>query len=337
MMREFLMLAKVFDPAKHNIAGWYASEKLDGQRAFWDGGVSRGKPTEQVPWANLDRKIRPVATGLWSRYGNVIVAPDWWLDKLPERVFLDGELYCGNLQTLRTIVSTDIPSEHRWKEVSYLVFDSPGLGVFQSGKINNPNFTREISFNDCVDYLGKLELPDARQLRDIAPELIKGYRGKYLKGLEQVILPSTESVARDKLYEMLNGVVTAGGEGVMLRDPRSFWSPKRIHTLLKVKPMLEGDAVIRGIIYGKGKHQGALGALRVEWRGKTFDIGTGFSDSERELSFPEKRIAWEHPGELYHEGVEKYPLDSTITFNYVSLTNDGVPREARFKNVKGAE
>ena len=51
--REFLQLADHYNPHKHNVAGWFVSEKLDGQRCFWDGGISRGLPTEQVPWASI--------------------------------------------------------------------------------------------------------------------------------------------------------------------------------------------------------------------------------------------------------------------------------------------
>ncbi len=34
--REFLQLAHTFDPAKHKVAGWMLSEKLDGTPCFWD-------------------------------------------------------------------------------------------------------------------------------------------------------------------------------------------------------------------------------------------------------------------------------------------------------------
>ena len=51
MRREFLQQAKTYK--NQNPAGWYVSEKLDGTRCFWDGGVTRGVPTESVPWANI--------------------------------------------------------------------------------------------------------------------------------------------------------------------------------------------------------------------------------------------------------------------------------------------
>lgn len=40
MKRQFLMLAHDYDPKKHSILGWYMSEKLDGLRAWWDGGIT---------------------------------------------------------------------------------------------------------------------------------------------------------------------------------------------------------------------------------------------------------------------------------------------------------
>ena len=57
--REFLQLADHYDPRKHDVAGWFVSEKLDGTRCFWDGGLTRGLPTEQVPWASRSSTPRP--------------------------------------------------------------------------------------------------------------------------------------------------------------------------------------------------------------------------------------------------------------------------------------
>jgi hypothetical protein len=85
LRREFLQLADHYDASKSKVAGWFISEKLDGTRCFWDGGVSRGVPTEEVPWASVidpktgkkKAKIKPVATGCgaatairsWPRIG----------------------------------------------------------------------------------------------------------------------------------------------------------------------------------------------------------------------------------------------------------------------------
>ena len=143
MNREYLQLAHVYKPDKHGIGGWYASEKLDGMRAYWDGGISRGKLTSQVPYANTAKDFKrltpPVASGLWSRYGKVIHAPDWFLDKLPENLPLDGELYMG-VGRFQDLISCVKRYKADWEEVQYIVFDSPSdYYMFSPGKINNPN------------------------------------------------------------------------------------------------------------------------------------------------------------------------------------------------------
>ncbi len=60
--REFLQLAHVFDPSKHTIAGWFMSEKLDGMRCFWDGGITRGMFARDVPFANVAKDDRYISS-----------------------------------------------------------------------------------------------------------------------------------------------------------------------------------------------------------------------------------------------------------------------------------
>ena len=58
--REFVMLAKDYDSKKYGIAGWFMSEKFDGMRDTWDGGVSRGKLASTIPWANTAKDKKEV-------------------------------------------------------------------------------------------------------------------------------------------------------------------------------------------------------------------------------------------------------------------------------------
>ena len=79
-------------------------------------------------------KIKPVATGLWSRYGNPIMAPDWWLNKLPACP-LDGELWAGRgkFQLCRSICGGDTPDE-RFDKIVFAVYSTPPLGaIFSTG------------------------------------------------------------------------------------------------------------------------------------------------------------------------------------------------------------
>ena len=153
--REFLQLADHYDPAKHSVAGWFISEKLDGTRCFWDGGLSRGLPTDSIPWASVldpktgekKSKIKAIATGLWSRYGNPIIAPDWFLNQLP-CCPLDGELWAGrgNFQLCRSICGGDTP-DPRFDKIVYAVYSSPPLAsVFSTGEITNVNMQCAVDF-----------------------------------------------------------------------------------------------------------------------------------------------------------------------------------------------
>ncbi len=131
------------------------SEKLDGTRCFWDGGLTRGLPTEQVPWASVTdpktgkrkSKLKPVATGLWSRYGNPIMAPDWCLNQLP-CCPLDGELWAGRgkFQLCRSICAGDEPDD-RFKQIVFAVYSTPPLAsIFASGEIKNANMVVNVDY-----------------------------------------------------------------------------------------------------------------------------------------------------------------------------------------------
>ena len=81
-----------------------------------------------------------MATGLWSRYGNPIMAPDWFLNQLP-CVPLDGELWAGrgNFQLCRSICGGDEP-DPRFKQIKYAVYSCPPItAVFGTGEIKNTN------------------------------------------------------------------------------------------------------------------------------------------------------------------------------------------------------
>ena len=338
--REFLQLAHNFDPNKHCIGGWYVSEKLDGMRAYWDGGISRGMLTSQVAYANTlkdFRRITPArATGLWTRYAKPIAAPDWFLDKLPVGVPLDGELYAGvgSFQRLISTVKKFEPDNDDWAQVQYLIFDVPSdYFMFKPGKINNPN---------C-----KLEIPDIRaELDQSRPPQVKFRNLKVVLDLNHVDLvtgpakfhpqyelPMQTDRALDALYEMLDEVTRKGGEGLILRHPDSVWEPKRTYNLLKVKRWLDSEATVIGYVWGKGKLSGLMGALVVNWRGITFEL-SGFTDEERKLYHTRSGDQGDGaPGTYVDQGEfcsYLFPVGCRVTFKYRELTDAGVPKEARF-------
>lgn len=338
--REFLMLAHTFNPKKHRIGGWYASEKLDGMRCFWDGGITRGQLKADVFWANTakdDRYVETqVSTGLWSRYGNVIHAPDWWLDLLP-KIMMDGELYIpGFRQDLMTIVKKLTPGEG-WRRVKFYVFGLPGPQLlFKEGRINNPNFVEKILDGTIPDLSGIIKVQDTSIFRTKITLIKKYCDGQVAVPHEQVQLPFQTDTANEMVRKMVESITDKGGEGLVLRKPESWWEPKRSHELLKVKPYDDDEGIVTGYISGRktdkgSKLLGLMGALILDYNGKRLEL-SGFTDAEREFDHEATQWSCDHPGQEVPDWVisEHFPRGCSITFRYRGKTRDGIPQEARY-------
>ena len=260
MNREFLMLAHQYKPNKYDVKGWYLSEKLDGFRAFWDGGLSRGMPTKEVPWAGmLDPKtqleksrIKPISTGLWSRYGNPIMAPDWFLNQLPP-LMLDGELWAGRggFQKCRSICSSDIPGPG-WHDIEYAIFSTPHPVNFAfDGIIKNANMYCLMNSEEIYRWIqlrnmslggAFMRIQDGADFEEELTCLREAFDGVgssiYLH--HQRKLPMTN--VDEAINVALDSILANGGEGVVIRDSTSQWEPRRVRTMLKYKPFSDAEA-----------------------------------------------------------------------------------------------
>ena len=344
MNREFLQLAHNFKPSKHGIGGWFVSEKLDGQRCFWDGGITRGIAKALIPWANTDKDDRLLreqyATGLWSRYGNVIHAPGWWLDTLPTGVPLDGELYIErrSRQRLMSIIKTLVPGPG-WAKVKFFVFDIPPYQlVFGNGRINNTNYKKTFNWDVNKDLLQCVELKDPKPFRSIVPYITDLAIGHpIIEAVSQMQLPFQTTDANELVNSMLAAVTANGGEGLIVRSGDALWTPTRTHNMVKVKKLLDAEATVIGCTSGRqtdkgSKLLGKMGALIVKYDGKEFEL-SGFTDEEREFGDSEHtHWAIQFPGERCPPGMmpKAFNLGDRITFLYRELSDDGIPIEARY-------
>lgn len=361
MKAEYLMLAQVYDPNKHTCAGKYVSEKLDGTRAYWDGGVSRGAPLVTVPWANVRDKTGAVkknlpslATGLWSRYGNPIMAPDWFLNQMP-CCPLDGELWAGRgeFQKCRSVVSRDEPDE-RWQDITYVAFGSPSpANMYSNRTIKGSNIQLEMSAGNTYGFIQ--QRIEAGVIEDYQGMMSEDTFERELAFLNDAIgcqenisvhyqrrLSNDENEARDELNRFLYSVLDNGGEGAMLRNAHSVWKPHRTYDLLKVKPFQDDDAVVVGFTSGRetdkgSKNRGKIGALITEYKGKRLEL-SGMTDKEREFANREMyEYAYANPGKdmpSHFQGAE-IQVGDTVEFRYVGHETDaGLPKEARYTRVK---
>jgi DNA ligase-1 len=321
--KDFLMLAHVWDK-KRFVGGWFVSEKLDGMRALWDGGISKGISVNKVPWADVQSNDTRISTGLWSRLRKPIMCPDWWSAQLP-RIPLDGELWMGpgTFQKLMTIARKLNPDD-RWKDVQYKVFDSPPVDY-----ICFPRHPKDLGWEgegwDCIVRLRNYE-ETQDLLRDKVPGLL----------IKQTQLPRVGY--QEMLEKLLTMTIENGGEGLMLRNPVTPWVAKRSLNLLKYKPFEDAECIVKGYIWGDGKYEGKLGCLQVEWtdglkRIICFEL-SGMTDDERILErFKEGAEIGKPKTEVnQHEWFSMaFPIGESITFRYRTLSDDGVPKEARYK------
>lgn len=158
--------------------GWWASEKLDGCRAFWDGAVLRTRDS----WLPID-------------------APAAITAKLPRGRALDGELWAGrgNFELVRVLVQTRRAGHPSWEQVKYMVFDAPTT--------------------------------DADVLEDrwkVGQKLARGAKVEWVR--QERVASLAAMLAR------FNEVVASGGEGLVLRQPASYYEFQRSSRWLKVKP-----------------------------------------------------------------------------------------------------
>jgi DNA ligase-1 len=363
--REFLQLAHDY-ARKHMVAGYWWSEKIDGHRGFWDGGISRGIPKIKVPWANTEKDWRyvkqPISTGLWSRYGNVIHAPDWWLDQLP-KMLLDGELWNGkrgdgNRQEISSVVKRIDPYDVDWKPLHLMVFDSPPFDtIFADGLIDNIHYHKKFegiyrwSLFDCPKFTYYKLFKKEAKYRSVYHSL-----GHVLEGnevalrLEQHELAFHGVVADAEIKAAISEISKMKGEGIMIRNPDKFYECERSYNILKVKKWKDAEAIVIGYTTGRATDKGSkllglMGALIVKWKGNVFEL-SGFTESERILTHENyasldcvdtgtmiaREWAIENPEKECPNWITHilFPRGTEVTFKYQGLTKDGIPNPASY-------
>lgn len=217
---------------------------------------------------------------LLTRQGSKIDAPAWFTHDWPDTP-MDGELWAGygNFSTASVVVRTAARDDPRWHDISYHVFDLPAYGG---------------TFDQRV--------PAIRQL---------------VVGIDQAwVVPVRQyHVANEQaLHAELAAVVLRGSEGLVLHRGDSPYQAGRHVGLFKLKPYEDAEARVIGILPGKGRLTGLMGALQVRTvDGKQFAIGTGFSDAER--AHPPAPGSW-------------------VTYRFNGLTANGLPRFARFLRLR---
>ena len=128
------------------------------------------------------------------------------------------------------------------------------------------------------------------------------------------VIPQQRYASQAALKAALDAIIKKGGEGLMLHHQNAQYLATRSDQVLKLKKHQDAEAVVLEHLPGKGKYLGMMGSVRVRMRnGKTFKIGSGFSDYERQ-----------HPP----------AIGSVVTFKYYDVTINGIPKFASYLRQK---
>lgn len=210
---------------------------------------------------------------LRSRSGQWIKLPEYLLRQLPEFA-LDAELWAGRGQFQQVIRALDSDAtEQRWQPIRLMIFDAP----------DHPgNFTERLQFL-------QQNLSDSNFVR---------------------LIPQRQLQSKTELEQLLQQVVSQGGEGLMLHHATALYQSGRVSHLQKLKLVEDAEARVVAHLPGKGQFSGMLGALLVELPdGRRFKLGSGFNLEQRQ---------------------NPPPIGQLVTFQYRGLTHKGTPRFAVF-------
>jgi DNA polymerase/3'-5' exonuclease PolX len=265
--------------------GWIVSEKYDGYRARWMG------ETNHVFLSRAQKEFSG--------------APDWYKLAMPEEN-LDGELWVGreNFQSMG-VVRKKAPDPKEWIPVKYLVYDIPDLDKpFSERLIILRKIVKE---NKAIWDEVKKTLPEELQIE--CP----------LKMAPQTVIESEE-----QMEEIYRTIIEKGGEGIMLKDPDSFYENKRSNYLLKYKPSFDEEAIIVDYKLGKGKYTGILGGFICKPLLNMDTYHLIDKDEQHEFSISGM------DDEVRNEYKETHPIGTVISYEHSGKTDSGKPRFARY-------
>tara|TARA_B110001469_G_scaffold127677_1_gene149705 strand:+ start:2758 stop:4638 length:1881 start_codon:yes stop_codon:yes gene_type:complete len=268
--------------------GWMISEKLDGYRG----------------------RYNPETNSFISRQNKPYVSPDWFLDAIPN-IHLDGELFCGRdgFQKMGA-VRKKIPVDEEWFNIKFYVYDAPEI---------NGQFSKRYS-----------ELIKIVELANSNWNTLKVQLGSKFTNVTCPLVLTEHYVVKDSnhMNTFYQNVLKQGGEGIMIKNPKSFYEDKRSNNLLKYKPNFDAEAIIIDYKPGTGKYMDMLGAFVCKplLNKGSYQIKDTNTNHEFAISGMDDSVRNTYKS--------THPIGTIITYEYSGFTNTGKPRFARYIRVR---
>ncbi len=254
-----VQLGSSYEKLKLKDKEWFSlSQKLNGNRAsFYKGKLISRQGKEFTDMQHIISDLEQLGMG--------------W--------FFDGELIRKNIDNLSDgenfrigtgIINSDLKSKN---EIKFVIFD-----YFPENDIKKKESTAKY----------KLRREMLNKLREVIEE-------KKLKNIE-VVTMVYEGTDQSQIMKWLDYAVSKGWEGLMLNKD-AVYKCKRTTDLIKIKRFYTMDLHVVEVLEGDGRLKGTLGALVVQYKSNTVNVGSGFDDETR------KKI-WENKESLIGRVVE---------------------------------
>lgn len=254
-----VQLGSSYDKLKLPEGSWFSlSQKMNGNRAsFYQGKLISRQGKEFTGMQHIISDLEQLGIG-WFYDGELIRKN---VDNLS-----DGE----NFRIGTGIINSDAESK---EEIKFVIFD-----YFPETEI--------LDKQSSAKY--KLRREFLNNLRDIISK-------KQLKNIE-IVTMVYEGTDQSQIMKWLDYAVEQGWEGLMLNKDAPY-KCKRTTDLIKIKRFYSMDLPIVEVMEGEGRLKGTLGALVVQYKGNTVNVGSGFNDETR-------RTLWENKENLIGRVVE---------------------------------
>ena len=133
-----------------------------------------------------------------------------------------------------------------------------------------------------------------------------------------VLTPAYDLKSEAEAFSYYSRFLDLGYEGGIVKNSKGLYRFKRHRDWMKLKETNDVDLRVDSLVEGEGKYRGMLGAVIVFYNGKRVSVGSGFSDTERELF-------WSEPNLI---------MKKVIEIHYHQVTPDGSLRHPRFYKVR---
>jgi len=178
---------------------------------------------------------------------------------------LDGEIMSDDFNAMQQTAMSS-KSKKSVGDVKYHVFGWVASDEFNTGNFKMPTKQRL----DNLTVLFKAN-PNVTNLAQVQQDLV--YK------------------VDDILYLELQ-YLSQGLEGAMALPNIPYYLGKKTNRLMKFKTMLSQDCKVVGLYEGEGKHAGKMGGLKlIQENGLTCDVGSGFTDEDREIIWKDPTLA----------------------------------------------